>query len=515
MFKLILHLILKSIWMIGWLTLTSQGSANPFVLHHNSHTLNHSSHQHNRHSFCIKRNRTMYLPQNNFDFEEPDPRLRKFKSLRTDVELLNLKSILLKINAFDVPEVQKHFRTAKLGTDKGQERELVWLNEYIQKYKELAMQENDPFMPYATNDQISNSRNGIHICNQVHNNIPLYTSPDAFLLGALLLGRQAGGKSTAAYNILKQISVPFILLDPKCSWIARSSLLNADYIHWDYASFDLRPPPDSNITLDDWLFVVMESLCQVAGLQFALDPLVEAGQIAQRQRLEYIERTGEDTPLCLKDIKIALDLCNSSNYKRKDYITSAKTALSLIVGSDSQSIFATRSGLSLDHLSKGRYIIGCPFLNTFQARYLGVYLLLYKRYACQLLPETTHLRDLIVIDDSSRFLSRVDSIWGSGSKFGAWMHLLSVLRSSGCGTLFIDQLVEPISDDIKQLCNFWLIVGGMRGTNNHREIASAMNLNSSQAEYIGQMKTQECLCYCPTHINYPHTIHGYIPTINE
>ena len=93
------------------------------------------------------------------------------------------------------------------------------------------------------------------------------------------------------------------------------------------------------------------------------------------------------------------------------------------------------------------------------------------------------------------------------------MHQLSTLRSTGRGAIFIDQLVEPICDDVKQLCNNWLVVGGMRGTHNQDEIASAMSLSPGQAEMLGRLQPREAVAFCPT--TYPYAVHGVIPFVPQ
>lgn len=77
----------------------------------------------------------------------------------------------------------------------------------------------------------------------------------------------------------------------------------------------------------------------------------------------------------------------------------------------------------------------------------------------------------------------------------------------------MDQLVEPICDDVKQLCNNWLVVGGMRGTRNQSEVASAMCLSREQTAMLGRLQTREAIGFCPK--LYPHAIHGFIPVVPE
>ena len=170
----------------------------------------------------------------------------------------------------------------------------------------------------------------------------------------------------------------------------------------------------------------MEAVAQVTGVQFGLDLLIEASQIALRQRQQYIDSTGNDTSLCLKDIKLALPLCHVQKSKRADYRTSAETALSLLIGSEKCRLFAVRRGLPLEQILKGRYIMPCPYLNGVQSRFLGLYLFLYMRHSAGN-RETTRLRQLTIIDDASKFLSRADTAFGSGPKFGPWMLILKSL----------------------------------------------------------------------------------------
>jgi len=255
----------------------------------------------------------------------------------------------------------------------------------------------------------------------------------------------------------------------------------------------------------------MEGVAQATGLQYGLTKLNQACDIALEQQRRYIEQTGQYTPLCLKDIYLALSICDSKNPKQKQYLESAKTALALILGKNN--LFATRQGIPIKDLLQDNYIIPCQFLTVTQSRFLGWFILEYIRFSSINQPETTHLKHLLVFDDSSKFISKSDSIFGPGAKTGTYMHQLSVLRSTGHGVIFIDQLVEPICDDIKQLCNNWLVVGGMRGTNNHQEIMSAMSLTKEQANMLGRLQHQEAVGFYPT--TFPYAVHGIIPNVPQ
>jgi len=212
-----------------------------------------------------------------------------------------------------------------------------------------------------------------------------------------------------------------------------------------------------------------------------------------------------------KDYCFSVPDPQSKLQRRIDYVTSARTALSLVLGKGH--LFATRSGLPLDELFQGRYILPCHFMNTHQCRYLGFHLFNYQHYASRGKSETTHLKNLILVDDSSKFISKPDSIFGSGSRISPWLHILSVLRSSGTGMLFLDQTVQTIWSDVKQLCHIWLVVGGIQGRGNQDEVASAMSLNQAQKEMLGRLQTRECIFFCPRFLNIlsarppRHTLH--------
>jgi hypothetical protein len=446
-----------------------------------------------------------HAPPNEKDRTPPS----RFKTLRTDPVLLHLEQVLRRINRWEDPAIQAQLRLARFGTEAGRKRGLAQLISVVEDFKARTIAWCDPYMPYATADQIGNSGRGVHVLDQANTGIALRMNEDLFLLDALILGRQGGGKSSAAVHIIGQISGPVLIIDPKDSWRHRAAALRVKVL--EVTALDLTPP--LGLAWEDWLFEVMQAVAQVTGVQFGLDLLVEAGQIALRQREQYIEKTGQDTSLCLKDIKLALALCSSQRGKRADYRTSAETALSLLVGSEKCPLFAVRRGLPLAQVLTGRYIMPCPYINAVQARFLGLYLFLYMRHSARNC-ETTRLRHLTVIDDASKFLCKSDSAFGAGPRFGPWMHILKVLRSSGYGAIFIDQLPESVLDDVKQLCHFWLVVGSIQGRGNQNEVAAAMSLTDDQKQMLGRLQTRECVCFCPAgHPGHPLPIHGYIPEV--
>ena len=450
------------------------------------------------------------MPNNDFNFSVPDPnsKYQRFKTLRYDPELLQIEDIFRnEQNLWEDEQVQQKFRLAKFGTDEIRKKKRIELWELIEDYKALAMQLDDSFMPYATAEQISNGDQGIHILNQAHNNIPFMAAPYSYALLWLILGPQGGGKSSALFYQLQQFDVPIIIFDPKGTWEFRAEQLSSEIIPPEYLSFDFKLDDEDKLPM--YLFSIMEGVAYATGLQYGLSPLMEAGDIALEQRKRYIEQPGEKTPLCLKDIQIALNLCDSKKFKRSQYVESARTALDLLVGKDQ--LFTTRSGLPLDTLFDGNYTLQCRYATATQSRFLGWFLLNYLYFQSLHLPETTQLQRIIVFEDSSKFISKPDSIFGAGPQTSIWLHLLSVLRSTGTGIIFIDQLVEPICDDVKQLCNNWLVVGGMRGIHNQDEVASAMGLTPEQADMLGRLQQREAVVFCPS--TYPHAIHGYIPEV--
>jgi len=447
-----------------------------------------------------------------FHFSVPDPqsRLQRFKTTRRDPQMLEIRQKLMDANLWENPAVQHKFWLGQVGTDKTRRRVRTEFLELIEQHKELSMVLDDPYMPYATADQISNVGKGIHVLDQAYNRIPLFLDETTLLLkGLMVIGRPGYGKSSAVYNVLDQVTTPYLGLDPKTSWTQACIALGSKYIDWDSLYLCLHPP--KNITWEHWLFVLSDVICQATGLQYSQDLIIEAGQICLRQKNDFEARSGIETSISLKDLKLALSLCSAKNSKRAQYLESAKTALSLLVGSEDQHIFAARSGLPWDEILKGRYFMGCQYANSYQSRFLGLYCFLYQMYSA-IGKETHQLTHFTVVDDASRFISQTTSIFGSGGQFGPWMNLLKVLRASGEGYLFVDQLCSPILKEIKQLVNCWLVIGSIGQKEELDAIAAAMNLNTDQRSMLTKFEQRECVFYSPE-IGRP--IHGYVPIVHR
>ncbi len=450
----------------------------------------------------------MSLIGRNYSFQNPDPnsRLYRFKSLRYDPEMEELKQVLKAINKWETRKIQKLYRRAKKGTARGSQQAVIQLLKIIEDYKVEHMEADDPYMPHATAEQISNNRQGIHVCNQTGDGIPMSPDADEFQLNTLVIGPPKAGKSSAIfYGLSQMLFLPILILDIKNIWRHRAQALNAKVIQPPF-HIDLEPP--YGITWYDWIFSVLDGLALITGLQYGVVPFIEAAKIALQQREKYINHTQSNTSLSLMDIYHALDFVNTSRFKR-DYILSCKTALQLIIGPNE--LFSAREGLPLNEIFTGRYIIECCYLSMIQCRFLAFYFLNYLLQASYHCLESSHLKGIIFIDDSSSFINRPDNAFGSAPSTGFWGHILSKLRGAGRGLIFADQLVDPIFDDVKQLCTNWIIVGGLRDTQNYNEVMSAMNLTRDQADYIGKMKPRECIAYFPN--LYPKPIHGVIPFV--
>jgi len=455
--------------------------------------------------------RIMPMEKRNQKSQPPEPeetnKLSKFKRLQFDPRLLQIKDILIQINIWDDPSVQRDFNVAKKGIARSRDRAISRLIAHIHDYEKLFVDSQDTFMPYATEEQISNKGNGVHILDQ--QDIPMNAPDESLPLGWLLLGPQGAGKSSAAFNMLQQLSIPTLIFDPKGTWRFRQAQLRSEYIEAEYIAFDLTPP--SNIKLQVWLYAYMEGVAYITGLQYAVGYLYEACDIAIKQHRKYLEQTGKNVPLCLKDIYLALQICTSRNSKQAQYLESAKAALKVLISKGD--LFENRGGLPLETLLNGDYTLGCRYLTPIQLRLVAWHILNYEYFKSFNFPETTQPRGVIVFDDASKVISRPDTVFGPGSKTSVYLHILSTLRSTGRSVLFIDQLVEPICDDVKQLCNNWLVVGGIRGTRGQSEVASAMCLSREQASMLGRLQKREAICFCPS--LYPQAIHGSIPIVPE
>ena len=453
------------------------------------------------------------LPMSRFQIDAsigiPDLDLiyQQFKRLRLRPDLDEIKDALKGCNLAEQPDVCRHLHWARTGSTHTQQRAKFWLIKQILDYQLLARELNDPHMPYATIEQIGNRGRGIHILDQMHNQVPMYIDPfDDFVLAGLCLGAPQGGKTSAAYVVARQFPGPVLTLDPKNAWRPWASALSAKVIERGY-SLDLAKPENSNVSEEDWLFAEMQAIAQVTGLQYGQDCLFEACTLALAQRHEYQTQWGVDTPLCLQDIALCLPLTGFKGSRRSDYLASAQTALSLILGKNE--LFTTREGLPMERIFQGNYILPCYHLNTWQCRYLAVHLMNYRHFATLGQPERTSTTNLLIVDDASNFASKPQSVFGASSSISPYHYLLKTLRSSGTGWLFLDQTPTTIAEDIRRLCNFWLITGRVTGARNHAEVASALSLTPEQGQYLGYLQTRECVAYCPHY--WPRPVHGLVP----
>lgn len=440
-----------------------------------------------------------------FDFQHPDPNSRKnrFRSIAYDPEAQRLKKILIDINLLETSKGQTLLKRAMLATARGRQEARIEILERFEKYKVERMESGDPYMPYATPEQIASNSQGVHVCDQVRNNIPMRPDIDAFQGNLLTLGRPKSGKSSCVFNMMLQvIFLPFLILDVKNVWRYRAQALRAKVIQPPF-HIDLKPP--RGIGWYDWIFSIADGITQICGLQYGTVPFIEAAKIALQQRDQYINHAGHQTSLSLKDIFHALDYINIAGLKR-DYVLSCKAALQLLIGPND--LFAAREGIPLEEIFNGRYIIECCHLSMMQCKFLAFYLLNYLLLASYQCLEKIHLSRIVFIDDCSAFINRPDNVFGAAPRTGFWGHVLSKLRGSGTGLVFADQLIESIYDDVKQLCNNWIVIGPMTPNN---EMINAMNLTPEQANYVVKMKPRECITYFPN--LYYRPIHGIVPEV--
>lgn len=446
------------------------------------------------------------LTNENYNFQNPDPdsSLSRFKSLRYDPATEDLKQVLKAINKWDTEKVQKLYRRAKKGTTRGSQQSIIQLLKIIEEYKVEHMESGDPFMPHATEDQISNSHRGIHILDQAGNDAPMYVDEDVFLYNTLVLGRVGGGKSSAVFNILRQVSANILTLDPKNIWHLRAQELNSKTVHWPY-SFALETP--STMDAMEGLFLMLEGIASIMGLQYGIVPMMESAKLCREHIKEYIAQTGQSTTICLQDIYFALSSINLKGIK-KDYLASCKAALLLLLGPNN--LFATRNGIPISDLYKGNYILPTNRFSRLQSQALLFCLLEYKLLASHDSLESTHLESLTVIDDSSFYTTRPENAFGSGPRNSPINHIIKQLRGSGQGYIFVNQDLNSIYDDIKASSANKMIVGGLQDVNPN-EIAAMMNLTDEQVRYLPQMKPRECIAYFPKH--YSKAVRGIIPEV--
>ena len=370
-----------------------------------------------------------------------------------------------------------------------------------------SMRTYDPFRPHCP---ASLSKSGaLHLIDQM-DKLPIYCNPNKLVTGLGIFGPQGSGKSRLIVSLCQQIirtepSVNILIIDPKGAFSSLKSFQHIDALD---TSFDLTPP--SSIRLNVFIHELMPQLAHTAGLIYGLDLLRQAAEIALKQHQECVSKTGNNTGICLKDIHEALRQIKVSSFRKTGYHDAAVTALSLILGG--HNLFACRKGISLDWLFKHNVVLNARSLtDDMECRFLAILLLYWIYQNSRYSPETTQLRNLIIIDDATRFVGTSSNQFG-GDGISQLGHILAVLRSTGACLIYATQLPAQIDSSVLSLTRNAMVIGNINGENHLKVIQNIMSLSNEQKAAIPQFKTRETIAFLSGH-DWKYPLHGWTPHI--
>jgi len=230
-------------------------------------------------------------------------------------------------------------------------------------------------------------------------------------------------------------------------------------------------------------------------------------------RNKFIEKTGKNTELCLKDIYTCLSAVRDTERgRRAGYREAAETALLRILNA-SRNLFACRRGVPISELFNRNIIITCGSLTDELACKLFVTYLLYWKFAdSRDKPETNTLQNLVIIDDAQRFLSTRSGEPGTSTCTTPLSHVLSVLRSSGCGLLVATQLPAQIDPGVIALSNLIIAIGGIHDVEGQQVLGNIMSLTAEQRKALVRLGCREAVGFYGAGA-YRWPVHGWVPTV--
>ena len=425
-------------------------------------------------------------------------------------EFLELESLLRKKELIHKLYVQKLLRIAEKTY---LEKVYLFAIERLKLIIELSIINEtrmpDEFRPHCPS---SLSRNGdLNIIIQI-DGIPIVINHNKIVTGLGIFGPQGSGKSRAIIDICRKIrcidpNIKITIIDPKCGFSNLHSFLHIDLLD---ASFDLIPP--DNVSIEVFIYELLPILAASTGLIYGLDLLGQAADIAFEQRRQYIQLTGNDPGISLKDIYEALKQIRTTSFRKSGYHDAAVTALSLIL--NRQNLFSSRKGISLKWLFNQNVVLNARCLtDEIQCRFFTVYLLYWLYQQARHLPETNEIKHIVIVDDAARFVSSFGSQFDSNSKTSPLGNILAVLRSSGVCLIYTTQLPSQVDPAVLSLTRNVLVVGNINGEHNLDVIQGIMSLTNEQKAAITRFKNRETLAFISGH-DWPRPIHGWIPEVN-
>ena len=379
----------------------------------------------------------------------------------------------------------------------------------LELHKTECTRKPDPFRPYGPQQFLS--KGSLHLLDQI-DDVRFKIDPDKLITGMLIIGPQGSGKSRFIANLCAEFTrvkpnAVITLIDPKNGFI---NLPNFRHIDSDNISLDSTAP--SNANQNNFTYEFMPILASICSLIFGLDFLNQAVDIALSQLQQYVNQTGKETALCLRDIYEALLIIKPKNFREIGYHSAAKTALSLILGK--QNLFSCRKGLSLERLFGENTVINARSLtNEMQCKVLLIFLLYWLYQRARNLPETKEIKHIVIIDDATRFVG-VANQYDAQKRTSPLGHILAVLRAAGIAVVFATQLPAQIDPAALSLSRSMAVVGNINGEENLRVIQSFMSLTPEQKNSILRFQTREILAFVSGSA-WPYPIHGWVPFVED
>jgi hypothetical protein len=297
------------------------------------------------------------------------------------------------------------------------------------------------------------------------------------------------------------------LIDPKNGF---GNLPAFEHIDLASVSLDMKSP--SNTSPSSFIFQFLPILACICSLIYGLDLVNQAADIAISQQQLYIQQTGVQTALCLRDIYEALHLIKVSNFRLVGYLDADKTAFSLVLGK--QNLFSCRKGLSLEWLFSHNTVINAKSLTSeFQCKAFINFFLYWLQQRAKDLPESKVIKHVIVIDDALHFIGNSNR-FASQQNVSQLGHTLAVLRSAGICCIFVSQLAASIDPSAVSLCRNMLVIGNINGEENLRVIQNFMSLTPKQKTAILRFKTREMLAFVSGSA-WPYPVHGWAPHVDD
>ena len=244
------------------------------------------------------------------------------------------------------PAVQKWLNTAhQTFNNSAYDIAVFQLNLILKLHNTQKMRTPDEFRPHCP-ESLSQSGE-LYLMDQI-DGLPILVNHHKFVTGLGIFGPQGSGKSYEIMDFCSKIrqidpAIKITIVDPKGAFSNLSSYLHVDLLD---ASFDLMPP--DNVSLNIFIYELMPVLAHTTGLIYGLDLLNQAVDVTVCQRNQYLQQTGTDPGISLKDILESLKLIKPGGFRKAGYHDAAVTAMSLISGR--QNLFTCRKGISLEWL---------------------------------------------------------------------------------------------------------------------------------------------------------------------